>query len=167
MAKKKAAKKASKKQPAKKQAAKKKTVKKPAAKKQASKKKAVKKPVLKKPPAKKPAAKKQPTQKTTAKKVAASNDLPEKNVCSNSWSGLKGETLLLNNPHSTMVTVSEVSAATWPFSTPASPFNVPDSGSAPGTTQVTLVSTAGNYEYNTSGCPSDPRAVNPKTVIIS
>ncbi len=165
MAKKK--KKAAKKQPAKKHAAKKKAVKKPAAKKQVSKKKSVNKPALKKQPAKKPVAKKVPAKKPAAKKPATSNDLAEKNVCSNSWSGLAGETLLLKNPHSTMVTVSEVSAATWPFSTPASPFNVPDSGSAPGTTQVTLKNAAGNYEYNTSGCPGDPRAVNPKTVIIS
>ena len=152
-----AKKKAAKKQPAKKQAAKKKAVKKPTAKKQVSKKKALKKPALKKQPAKKPAA----------KKLTTSNNLPEKNVCSSSWSGLVGETLLLKNPHSTMVTVTEVSPATWPFSTPASPFNVPDSGSAPGTTQVTLVNATGNYEYNTSGCPGDPKAVNPKTVIIS
>lgn len=152
-----AKKKASKKQPAKKQAVTKKALKKPAAKKQSSKKKVVKKPALKKQPAK----------KTTTKRLTTSNDVPEKNVCSNSWSGLVGETLLLKNPHSTMVTVTQVSAATWPFSTPASPFNVPDSGSAPGTTQVTLVNATGNYEYNTSGCPSDPRAVNPKTVIIS
>ena len=143
-----AKKKASKKQPAKKQAVKKKALKKPAAKKQSSKKKVAKKPALKKQPAKKPAVKKQTAKKTTAKRLTTSNNLPEKNVCSNSWSGLAGETLLLKNPHSNMVTVTEVSAATWPFSTPASPFNVPNSGSAPGTTQVTLVRYSGQLRVH-------------------
>ena len=87
-----------------------------------------------------------------------------KNVCSASWSGLIGESILLNNPHHVTVTVSEVSPATWPFATPASPFPVPPS---PPDTPATLKSTPGNYQYNTSGCPGDLIEANPKTVIIS
>ena len=96
--------------------------------------------------------------------------MAEHNVCSNSvLKGSKGEEVTLKNENSNTVTVSRCDSGAWPFSSPASPFTIAaKSGSTPGTYTVTLQSTAGTYNYCTSGCPQGLKAdVNPKTVIIS
>jgi hypothetical protein len=94
----------------------------------------------------------------------------EKNVCSNSWTGKHNENITLKNQQSNVVTVSPCTNPTgpWPFSSPSSAFTVPAKvGSTPGTQTVTLQNAPGDYCYKTTGCPGDPKEVNPKTVIIT
>ena len=90
-------------------------------------------------------------------------------VCSNSFSGTSGETIIFKNNHSTAVEITQNGTATWPFATPPptpTPCVPAKSGSNEGTLSVTLLSTPGTYTYNTVGCPQIAD-VNPKTVIIS
>src|SRR4051812_42250215 len=90
-------------------------------------------------------------------------------VCSNSFSGTCGETIIFKNNHSSDVQINQNGTSTWPFATPpATPTpTVPaKSGSTEGTLSVTLISTPGTYTYNTTNCPQIAD-VNPKTVIIS
>jgi hypothetical protein len=65
-------------------------------------------------------------------------------------------------------TMSAAARYTRPFSSPTDPFDVPDSGSAPGTRNVTLITVTEETTrgYDTAGCPSHALD-NPKTVIIS
>jgi hypothetical protein len=94
----------------------------------------------------------------------------EKNVCSQSWQGSKGQNITLKNENSNIVTVGPDTKTKlpWPFSKPVSPFSVPAKvGNIPGTYPVTLKNSAGDYGYSTTGCPGDPKEVNPKTVIIT
>jgi hypothetical protein len=94
----------------------------------------------------------------------------EKNVCSQSWQGKHGENITLKNDTTKIVTVSPDTTTNlpWPFSNPASAFSVPaKSGNSPGTYPVTLQTSPKTYGYSTTNCPGDPKAVNPKTVIIT
>ena len=90
-------------------------------------------------------------------------------VCSDSFRGTVGETITFKNNHSSAVEILQNGTATWPFATPPAtptPCVPAKSGGTEGTLSVTLISTAGTYTYNTSGCPQIAD-VNPKTVIIS
>lgn len=94
----------------------------------------------------------------------------EKNVCSQSWLGKHGENITLKNDNAKIVTVSndKITNLPWPFSNPTTDFSVnAKSGNTPGTYSVTLKDTKGDYGYSTTGCPGDPKDVNPKTVIIT
>jgi hypothetical protein len=94
----------------------------------------------------------------------------EKNVCSSSWQGQHGASITLKNDNNGVVTVGPDTKTNlpWPFASPSSSFPVPaKSGNSPGTYPVTLQNAPGNYGYSTTGCPGDPKAVNPKTVIIT
>jgi hypothetical protein len=65
-------------------------------------------------------------------------------------------------------TMSPAAGYAWPFSSPTDSFDVPDSGSAPGTRNVTLITMTDETTrgYDTAGCPSHALD-NPKTVITS
>jgi hypothetical protein len=92
--------------------------------------------------------------------------MSDRNVCSNSINGNKNETFNFKNENSNPVIVKQDGTNTWPFTTGPN-LNVPAKvGSTAGTLPVTLIGTPGTYHYCTSGCPDDPRLVNPKTVII-
>jgi hypothetical protein len=92
----------------------------------------------------------------------------EKNVCSQSWQGQKGQNIILKNDNTNVVSVGPDTNLPWPFSKPTIPFSVAAKvGNNPGTCSVTLQNSAGNYGYSTTGCPGDPKEVNPKTVIIT
>lgn len=94
----------------------------------------------------------------------------EKNVCSQSWQGSQGQSITLKNETSKIVSVGPDTETNlpWPFSNPPSGFSVSaKSGNSPGTYSVTLQSSKGSYGYSTTNCPGDPKAVNPKTVIIT
>jgi hypothetical protein len=90
-------------------------------------------------------------------------------VCSDSFRGSAGETIIFKNNHSSAVEINQNGTATWPFATPPpspTPCVPAKSNGVEGTLSVTLISTAGTYTYNTTGCPQITQ-VNPKTVIIS
>jgi len=90
-------------------------------------------------------------------------------VCSDSFRGSAGETIIFKNNHSNAVELNQNGTATWPFATPPptpTPCVPAKSGNDEGTLSVTLISTPGTYTYNTTGCPQIAD-VNPKTVIIS
>jgi hypothetical protein len=94
----------------------------------------------------------------------------EKNVCSQSWQGKHGVNITLKNDNAKIVTVGPDTKTKlpWPFSKPANSFSVPAKvGNDPGTYPVTLQTSTGDYGYSTTGCPGDPKEVNPKTVIIT
>ena len=94
----------------------------------------------------------------------------EKNVCSQSWQGSQGQKITLKNDNTKIVTVGPDTTTNlpWPFSKPTSGFSVPAKvGSTPGTYSVTLKTVGGNFGYSSTGCPGDPKEVNPKTVIIT
>jgi len=91
-------------------------------------------------------------------------NLSEKNVCSSGRKGTHGSTVTLKNDTKNQVSVSEDSTCTWPFPKETSPFTI----NAGSTKDVVLADDPHqSYCYNTTGCPGDPRAVNPKTVIIT
>jgi|SRR5579862_23405 len=92
-----------------------------------------------------------------------------RNVCSSGWQGAHGSNITLNNDNTGVVTVYENPPLDWPFSNLNSGFTVPGkSGNNPGTRSATLQNTPGKtYGYRTTGCPGDPKEVNPKTIIIT
>ena len=97
----------------------------------------------------------------------------DKEVCSQSWTGIHDTPITLKNENVGPVTVSPSTDTNivWPFSSPAGSFTVPGkSGNNPGTYTATLVNTPGtSYGYATSGCHGDSHRslTNPKTVIIT
>jgi len=96
-------------------------------------------------------------------------NMSEKNVCSSGWHGDHGSTVRLKNDTRGPVSVSSDSSCTWPFpkEDPKRGFSI-DAGD---TRDVVLADQPSgpkiSYCYHTTGCPGDPRAVNPKTVIIT
>lgn len=91
-----------------------------------------------------------------------------KNVCSSGWKAPHGSTVTLKNETKKQVSVSAASSCLWPFpDEDKSGFTI-DAG---GTKDVVLADnpTGPNYSYcyNTTGCPGDPKEVNPKTIIIT
>ena len=90
--------------------------------------------------------------------------MSEKNVCSSGWHGAHGSSVTLKNHTNGPVTVRADSTCTWPFPKETSPFTI----NAKGTKDVVLADDPKkSYCYDTTGCPGDPRNVNPKTVIIT
>jgi hypothetical protein len=93
-------------------------------------------------------------------------NMSEKNVCSSGWHGDHGSTVNLKNPTKNPVSVSSHSGCSWPFPNETSGFTI----NAGGTKLVKLADESSgpkkSYCYDTTGCPGDPRNVNPKTVII-
>jgi hypothetical protein len=94
--------------------------------------------------------------------------MSEKNVCSSGWHGYHGSTVTLKNPTKNQVSVSSNSSCTWPF--PNEDPNVGFTIDANSTKDEELADEPSgpkrSYCYDTTGCPGDPRNVNPKTVII-
>jgi hypothetical protein len=93
--------------------------------------------------------------------------MSDRNVCSNSITGNKGETFNFKNQNSNPVIVEQNGNDPWPFTTGPTLTVRAKVGSTAGTLSVTLIDTPGTYKYVTSGCPNDPTLVNPKTVIIT
>ena len=94
----------------------------------------------------------------------------ERDVCSGDWRAASDTYLTLINTNQNPVVVYPSPGFAWPFHDPHNSFIVPAEGAngVPGERTVRVVNMPGEiYAYNTSGCPGDPKGVNPKNIVIT